>query len=513
MSRLSPSLRPIMLFDNHSSTSLEGMEIATRRSSIRTDFSWETESYHKAKPLPSTLNLRVPSPGSSRASSTFSSRRPSFSSSRTHSITSSTYTEDITPPPKYLAFRKGISSPSTGLEPDAIKDQSSTLEVPDALLSGPQTTREANYQPVSHKSAKTRKGPPESLFSEWKPPRYRDSDDDDEGRAGVPAKAFVKHSGETQHIAEQHANDYMSILARASTMPSSDHESYYEGYNSLPTPVSAKVADVVDETLVPRPLRKSAALDSSTSSHFSDSSGYMALKEEYRDSFKSRAKKAFHLDTNSQDHIVKKGIDSHTSSMTLNTGERSQAMSITPSEQASIQRGVIDMYDSSTSVYDPLEQHTPPPEAKARIEIAQDIQSAAVPMIPCEESDLKAWNTASPPQSPLTMSAHESWFSASPTGSTPRKSHFSQSSKESSSKESQSPLPLADRKKKMKAYRPPHIEIRPKGDRSVSGKIKKVVGLESKKHKQTEDEKRREDMKKKIVIVEAIEQGPFLVDR
>lgn len=504
----------MMLLDNHSSSSLDGMEIATRRSSIRTDYSWETASYHKAKPLPPTPTLRVPSPGSSRASSTFSSRRPSFASSRTHSAASSIYTEDIPPPPKYLAFRKDTLLPSPGFESDCAKDRSSTLEVPDALLSGPKPTGDAKFQSVLQTPVKIRKGPPESLFSEWKPPKYRgsDDDDDDEVRAPVPAKVLANQHGLTQHTAEQHANDYKSVLARASTMPSSDYEPYYRG--SLPTPISPRVADVVDETLVPRPLRTSTALDSSTSSHFSDSSGYMALKEEYRDSFKSRAKKAFHVDTLSQDKIVKKGTDPLTLSINSDTEGRSPVMSMTPSQRASIQRSIIDTYGSSTSRYGPLKQDAAPPETKPRIETAQDFQSAAIPMMPYQEHDSKVWNTADgPTQSPLTKSAHESWFSASPALSTPRMSQFSQSSKESSSKESHSSLSLAERKKKIKTYGLPHTETRPKGDRSVSGKIKKAVGLESKKYRQTEDEKRREDMKKKIVIVKAIEQGPFLVEK
>lgn len=500
----------MMLLDNHSSSSLDGMEI-TRRSSIRTEYSWETASYHKAKPLPPTPTLRVPSPGSSRASSEFSSRRPSLASSRTHSAASSIYTEDVPPPPKYLAFRKDTLLPSDRSESDSVKDRSSTLEVPDALLSGPKPTGDVKYL---QKPTKIRKGPPESLFHEWKPPKYRDSDDDADVGAPNSAKVLAKRSGETRHIAEQHANDYKSVLARASTMPSSAFEPYYEEYNSLPSPMALRVTDVVDETLVPRPLRQSTALDSSTSSHFSDSSGYMALKAEYRDSFKSRAKKAFHLDTFSQDKVGKKGTDSHTPSITSNTEERTQLRSMTASQRASIQRGIIDTYDGLTSVYDPLNQHAPPPETKPRIEIAEDFESLAIPMTPYYKHDMKTWNTAdSPPQSPLTMSAQDRSFCASPAGSTPRKSHFSQSSKESSSKENNSSLPLAERKKKMKTYGLPRTETRPKGDRSVSGKIKKVVGLESKKYKQTEDEKRREDMKKKIVIVEAIEQGPFLIEK
>jgi len=484
-----------------------------------------TASYHKVKPLPPTPTLRVPSPGSSRASSTFSSRRPSFASSRTHSTTSSIYTEDVPPAPKYLPFRKDTLLPSAWFESDSIRDRSSTLEVPDALLSGPKPSSDAKTQPVLQKPAKIRKGPPESLFSEWKPPKYRDSgdNDNDEIRALVPENVLVKNSRETQHVAEQHANDYQSILARASTMPSSDYEPYYDGYNSLPTPMSPRVTDVVDETLVPRPLRKSIAVDSGISSHFSDSSGHFALKEEYRDPLKSGAKKAFHSHRFSQDKGTMKSTDSHTSSLTSSIEGRCEVVSMTPSERASIQRGIIGMYDSLTSLYDPLKQHAPAPEAKPKIGIAlpernvlhKDFQSPAIPRTPYHRHEPNAWDdTESPLQSSITMSVHQDWSPASPAASTPKKSHFSQSSQEISSKESHSSLSLAERKKKkIKTYSLRDTETRPKGDRSMSGKLKKAVGLEGKKIKQTEDEKRREEMKKKIVIVEAIEQGPFLVEK
>lgn len=514
MSHLSPNLRP-MLLSNHSSSSLDGMEIVSRRSSLRSENSKNAASNHKAKPLPPTPTLRFPPRRSSRASSALSSRRPSFASSRsrTHSTASSIYTEDVPPAPKYLAFRKDTLLPSAWFDSDSesIKERSSTLNVPETLLSGPKI--HSSLQGLSTMP----KDPPESLFTEWKPPKYQGSDDEDDDEDGNGAidethsMVSADHNREAYQIAEQHANDYMSVLARASMMPTGDFEPYPEGYISLPTDVSPRITDVVDETLVPRPLRKSTALDSSTSSHFSDSSGYMALKEEYAESFKSRAKKAFHSHKFSQDKKAKKRPASQPTPIESNTGEIGQILSMTPSERASIQRDIIEMYDTLTGLYDPLKQHDPTPELKPRIEILEDFQSPVMPIITDQNDVLKEDFANSPPQSPLTMSAQESWFPTSPVAGTPKISHFSLSSQESSCKESHASFPLVETKKRIKTYSLPQAESKPKGDRSVSGKFKKAVGLESKKPKQTDGKKWREDMKKKIKVVETIEHGPFLI--
>lgn len=506
MSHLSPNLRP-MLLSNHSSSSLDGMEIVSRRSSLRSENSKNAATNHKAKPLPPTPTLRFPPRRSSRASSALSSRRPSFASSRsrTHSTASSIYTEDVPPAPKYLAFRKDTLLPSAWFESDSesIKERCSTLNVPETLLSGPKNHSSLQGSSIMPKDL------PESLFTEWNPPKYQESDDDEIDETHSMASA--NHNREAQQTAEQHANDYMSVLARASMMPVRDGEPYPEGYNSLPAPVSPRITDVVDETLVPRPLRKSTALDSSTSSHFSDSSGYMALKEEYAESFKSRAKKAFHSHKFSQDK-TKKRPASQPTPVESNNGERGQILSITLSERASIQRDIIEMYDTLSSLYDPLKQHDPTPELKPRIEIVEDFQSPAMPITTDHNDVSKEEDFAnSPPQSPLTMSAQESWFPSSPVAGTPKISHFSLSSQESSCKEIHASFPLVETKKRTKTYSLPQAESKPKGDWSVSGKFKKAVGLENRRPKQTDDKKWREDMKKKIKVVETIEHGPFLI--
>lgn len=520
----------MMLLDNHSSSSLEGMEIATRTSSPWTESSGKTASYHSAKPLPPTPTLHVPSAGSSRLSSTISSRRPSYASSRTHSTGSSIYTDDVSRAPKYVPFRKDTLLEPLWFPSESVIDRSSASEVLELLVPRSQLTRNAKSQPVLPKAAKVQSGPPRSIFTEWKAPRYRDSgegDENEEIRAPVPVMVLARNSREAQHIAEQHAEEYMSVLPWASTMPRNDNELYHEGFNSLPTQMSPRITDVVDETLVPRPLRKSTALDSDKSSRFSSDPEFKVLKDEYGDLQNSQAKSPLHSRTPPEDEATTNLKDSYTASKSSTDEHRKKVLSMTPSERGSIQRGIIDMYDSLNTLYDPLKQHdtpteyAPTPQTKSEIEIVpldqnvrhKGIRSPAMPMTPYLVHRHKARDTVDfMPLSPLTMSAHESWFTASPTSTTPKMSHFSQTSHESSSKDSRFSLSSME-KKKLKSYTFPRAETRSKGDRSVSGKLKKAVGLDGKKSKMTDDERRREDLKKRIKVVEAIEQGPFLVER
>ena len=488
------------------------MEIAAPKSSPRSKKVENSSEYHSAKPLPPTPTLQIPLITSSRASSLASSRAPSTAS------LSSVYTEDVPPTPKYVPFRRETILPAPKVAYEASMYRSSTSMVPDMLPSRPKPTRHAKTQAILQKPAAIRTGPPESIFSEWRAPRYEEQNDDEGPRFPTPVRILAEKSREVQHIAEQHADEYRSILPRASTLASIDSEPYYDGLNSLPAPMSPRITDVVDETLVPRPLRMSTAIDSNASSHFSStSSELMAFKREGGASQKSRAK-AFQSRTHSQETPAKKSAISNTATKSSNVEDRSKVMSMTPSERASIQKGIIDMYDNLTSLYDPSNRYAPPPRPKPKIEFPlpkRDVlkeyhESTVMPRTPYQRSGHKAGeNAESPSPSPRSKPTRRSWFMTSPGASTPKRSHFSLSSKASSSDGSHPSLSSAE-KKKMKSYTFPRDSQNTKKKKSSSGgKWKKAVRMERKKGRKTEDERRRDDMKKKIVILGAITQGPF----
>ena len=528
MPRLSSELRPVLPSGNSSSSSLNGMEIASPNFPPGKNKVRKTASYHSVKPLPPTPTLKVPSNRSSRAPSAISSRSPS-----TFSL-SSVYTEEFPPPPKYASFKKETTLPSSCAIYNLSTHRSSTSKLPVSSPQRPKPRREVKTQEVLQKPAAVRKGPPESIFSEWRAPRYEERGSDEIPKFSIPIEVLARKKRETQHIAEQHAAEYTSILPRSSSiLPRSltpsvadegFYEPYYEGHHSLPTPMSPRITDVVDETLVPRPLRRSTALDSNTSSHFSSSSSeLMPLRVEGRESLTSRAKKAFHSRKFSQEKSAKKRSDSTISSKSESTGRGSKAASMTASERASIQNGIIDMYDTLTNLYDPQHKYgqptklASPPKPKPTINIpsrekntlCKEHRSPAFPRTPYYKSRaISTGSVESPLVSPRSKSARVSWFGGSTSGNTPKRSHFSLSSKASSSDASRASLSSAE-KKKLKSFSFAEMEEISEKKGSVGGKLKKAVGIEGKKGKKGKDEKRREDMKKRIKIVRSVTDGPF----
>lgn len=522
MSRLSPNVRPIIPRGNSSTSSLNGMEIATPKfpptpkSPYQNKKDRKNSEYHSVKPLPPTPaypSLKLLSAASSRASSVASSRAPSTAS------LSSVYTEDIPPTPQYVPFRGDtmLTPPKAAYQPSTYR--SSTSIVPDAPPLRPKLKQHAQTQEILQKPAAIKTGPPESLFSEWKAPKYEEKEDDEEPKSPVQIKLLAQKSREVPHIAEQHADDYRSLLPRHSRFNSVDSEPSYDFFKSLPGPMSPRITDVVDDSLLPQPLRMSIAFNSDTSSHYSSSpSELMPLGGEIGESFKARAKKAFHSRQFSQGKSANQGDDSKISSK---SGKRNKVISMTPSERASIQKGIIDMYDTLASFYDPLNKYGPstklaqPPRSRPTVDVPppdnnvlhKGHRSPAHPMTPYPSHGRKAEEAAESP-SPLSGSGPASvdWVADLPSGRTPKKSHFSLSSTASSSNGGHSLSPAE--KKKIKSYTFPRTDRGSRRDSTAGGKWKKAVGFDWKKGKKTEGEKRRESMKKKIVIVGAVEQ-PF----
>ena len=521
MSRLSPNVRPILSRRNSSSSSLNGMEIPTPKfpptpkSPYQSYKPSRNGDYHNAKPLPPTPiypSLKFLSPESSGASSVPSSR-----ASYTVSL-SSFYTEDVPPTPKYAPFRRDtlLPPPQPAFEP--VTHRSSTSIIPDPPLSRLNLRRQAHTHEILHKPAAGKTGPPESIWSEWRAPKYEEQEDTEDPTISVQNKILAQDSEQVQYSAEQHADDYRSLLAQGSRLPSFNSGAIPELLQSLPGPMSPRITDVVDSSLMPEPLRMSIAFGSDTSSYFSSSSSDVSgAEEENGGSLKSRAKKVFHSRQYSQGNYIRKCMDLHHRSKSPKNKERNKIISMTPSERASIQKGIIDLYDTVTSVYDPWNKYNASKKVgqsaqpKPAIEIpSEGHQSSALPMTPYPQQGPETTEAAeSPSPSPRSRPTSNSWQIESPSGKAPRKSHFSISSTTSTCYGGQA-LSSAE-KKKMKRYNfSPNDQSAVKG-RSAKGKWKKAVTFDKRKGSKTEGEKRRESMKKKIVIVGAVDQGPFKI--
>ena len=309
----SPSLLQAVPQGNASKTSLDSWEAATKKSQPRAQ-SWNLE----AKPLPPTPT------------------RPGIPSSKFN-----VYIEDLLPQTPKFVNREDIQQPTQVYLKSKIFS-SSTSNLPDKLPPRPQVKREAKTE-IFARPMKDKKPLDESIFSEWRAPKYESSDDEadsDSPPLGKNSGPNIPQSDDQPHVAEQHAAEYMSVLhACDDLLPSFDTESYAKDYQKVPSPISGRSRDVVNDVLVPHALRLSASEESQPSSYFSsdsDASDYEGGKKRFR----LRAKRAFHSRKMSREK-AQSGPQSSKTSKTVSLGM---------TERAGIQESIIEMYESLNSV-------------------------------------------------------------------------------------------------------------------------------------------------------------------
>ena len=293
--------------------SFDSWEAAAKKTQPRAQ-SWNLE----AKPLPPTPT------------------RPGIPSSKFN-----VYVEDLLPQRPKLVDREGIRQPAQVYQNSKIFS-SSTTNLPDKLPPRPQLKREAQTE-IFAGPMKDKKPLDESIFSEWRAPKYESSDDEADTDSPALGKSLglnVPQSDDQPHVAEQHAAEYMSVLhACDDLLPSFDTESYSKDYQKVPSPISGRTSDVVSDVLVPHALRLSASEESQLSSYFSSDSEASDC-EGGKKRFRLRAKRAFHSRKSSREK-AQSGPASSKPSMTMSLGA---------SERAGTQESVIEMYESLNSV-------------------------------------------------------------------------------------------------------------------------------------------------------------------
>ena len=261
------SLPQVLPLGNSSTTSFDSWEAAAKKSQPRAQ-SWNLD----AKPLPPTPT------------------RPGIPSSKFN-----VYIENLLPQTPTFVKREDIQQPAQ-IYLKSKDFSSSTTNLPDKLPPRPQLKRGAQTE-IFTGPMKNKKPLDESIFSEWRAPKYESSDDEADSDSRPLGKSLgpnVPQSDDQPHAAEQHAAEYMSVLhACDDLLPSFDTESYSKDYQKVPSPISGRTSDVVSDVLVPYALRLSASEESQPSSYFSsdsEASDYEGGKKRFR----LRAKKAFH---------------------------------------------------------------------------------------------------------------------------------------------------------------------------------------------------------------------------
>lgn len=268
-----------------------------------------------------------------------------------------------------------------------------------------------------------------------------------------------------------------------------------------PSPMSGRITDVIDESLLPAPLRFSSFDESERPpSRFSSSSSSSEAGSHHdgiRNSLKGMARKAFHLrkESKNSDDTDWAAFTRFQEKTSLTPRRQSRIGSLVGQRRASVQQTISGMYDTLTSLTGssrggkptPFATNGPPKSHKPRI------RSPAIPLSPYQEIGPKAWETASKSSK-----------------------RTSKSEKAESERASKSSLVSQKKTSRIRFSTPaygaslPHVrEAKP---RSVVNKlasalssgtvqVESAVGLNTTRVKRTKSEKKRAELKKKIKVI------------
>ncbi|MCJ1226104.1 hypothetical protein MMC12_002753 [Toensbergia leucococca] len=364
------------------------------------------------------------------------------------------------------------------LLPPAIH-RSTTSKAPDAISTRPKLAPDTQEHAMSDSMIERKREYPRKSGK----PRVRFNQD-----PRIDSQTLISTPGGTdmrsrklidQHKnATQRAEDYRSILpAQSSMAPVLSLGPYFADHNYPPTPLSSRITDVVDDSLMPSPLRISTVAESErvSSSFSSRSSIAESVRKGVKDSMRAFVRKALHRPRSSIDKAETKHILSPTASRRLSqisssiSRRQSQFGSIASERRSSIQHGFSNMYD--TLVNRASEAAKPKPtvdvEGTKRTPIPRELRSPAIPITPYQQLGRKAWEIS--PKSPKSVKSPKSpkdYFSFIPR------------SKESIG------TTISSWEQKAESTTTPAIR-------------------DSKKHasKNADAEKRREELKKKIIVV------------
>ena len=312
-------------------------------------------------------------------------------------------------------------------------------------------------------------------------------------------KQTESHKTTEKLDAQWHANDYSSVLhVRSSVWHSATPDQYFPTYGSNQPPMSPRITDVVDQSLVPSPLssniiEKGPEPESRFSSDSSDAGG---RHNSLRDSLKRTARKAFHSRKNSSDSQHKGPPPK----------PKTRVSSESSGQRVSLQAGIEDMYDTLTGFYSSPSKNKPgtskpstpkpttPLPAKPQPEPTRNVRrpnqhrTPAVPITPYQRLGPKAWE-----QENQSSKGSKVRFLA-PFGGKDKESKSEPTTAVSGIRRSNSV--------QSKSRTKPSLT-----DRLVSKfhngseKIEQAIGLETDKVKRTRSQKKREALKRKIVVV------------
>ena len=296
---------------------------------------------------------------------------------------------------------------------------------------------------------------------------------------GTTYEKGMNHS--TQN-AKQHAEDYESVLhSRTSVLPSIVPDQLYSDTGLLPSKMSPRITDVVDQSLVPSPLRFSN-YDEPGSRFSSDSSSDAgSCQSGLRDSVKSYARKTF-----SKRSFTPEPVDKDKPNSASPPKTKSRLGSMASQRRASLQHGIEEMYDTLTNFsLSPAKQKPPVMqlETNSKVRIPREQRNPAIPLTQYQMIGVKAFEDAG------SSNPSKTGFlpSLSSRGSR-RKPGTSTRSPDPPSPESPSP-------------KRPVVKKWAAAFQSKTTRMESAIGLETNRVKRSKSEKKRAELKKKITVV------------
>lgn len=292
--------------------------------------------------------------------------------------------------------------------------------------------------------------------------------------------------------ADQHASTYESVLhTRSSIIPGFTSEPY-SNYAYMPSLMSPRITDVVDQSLVPPPLRYSTVVkDSRSSSHLSSRTSsteffHGSVRDSLRDSLQTYARKTFHLRKPPVIGKRKRELET-TDPLGLAALSSRRRSSASGQRRGSIQLGLSNMYSSLRKL-----SITSPPIATGNPKkgrLPRELRSPAIPITPYQQIGTKAWKRPSKSRkhsrSGSATSSHL-LFSSREHKDSLRYNHHSGN---------QAPKPTSIVKKITTAFHNGTVQV------------ESAIGFSTERSRRSKAELRREELKRKIVVLGLGEQS------
>ena len=292
-------------------------------------------------------------------------------------------------------------------------------------------------------------------------------------------------------MAMEKAEEYQKVISSHPNNPIAFRTVEYEPEYFPEPPISARITDVVDQSLVPSPLRfsKSDDSDRASSQYSGNAKNGETERPVWRRSIRTSREKSFPVSKiSAEEKKIKRALSAASAKyphMNLQPPPwRERLNSVASQQRASMHQGPSNVYETlrRLSSGSGKSKHISTAHPKKRVHIPRELRSPAIPVTAYQTYGTKAWE-----KSPKSLK--------SPKPKLPK-----QKSPEAQPSESGSGTSDTARKKGFPLL--PKTLVQPIWQ-SVGGK-----GREKHSSKGKASEKRREELKKKIVVIGLADQYP-----